>query len=58
MLSSLEIIKKQPELQRDFTINEFPDPIIEFWDFFEVNSRFTLLRYEHVIDGIRAIYCE
>ncbi|ENX13280.1 hypothetical protein F895_02584 [Acinetobacter sp. CIP 64.2] len=58
MLSRLEIIIKQPELQRDFTFQEFSDPIMEFWDFFEVNSKFTLLRYEHVIDGIRAIYYE
>ncbi|WP_227610476.1 hypothetical protein [Acinetobacter vivianii] len=57
MTTMLEIIKRQPELLKDFTYQEFSNPITEFWGFFKSNTQYTLLRYEHVIDGIRAIYC-
>ena len=58
MLTSFKIIKKQLEIQKDFTKQEFSNPIIEFWEFFEKNTQCTLLRYEHIIDGIKAIYCK
>ncbi|ENX42812.1 hypothetical protein [Acinetobacter sp. ANC 3882] len=58
MLTSFKIIKKQLEIQKDFTQQEFSNPIIEFWEFFEKNTQYTLLRYEHIIDGIKAIYCK
>lgn len=57
MLTRFKVIKKQPELQKDFTNQEFANPITEFWEFFENNTQYTLLRYEHVIDGVKAIYC-
>lgn len=57
MFIGFKIIKKQPELQKDFTHQEFSNPVMEFWNFFDNNSQYTLLRYEHVIDGVRAIYC-
>ncbi|WP_445404561.1 hypothetical protein [Acinetobacter vivianii] len=58
MLTSFKIIRKQLEIQKDFTQQEFSNPIIEFWEFFEKNTQYTLLRYEHIIDGIKAIYCK
>lgn len=58
MLTRFKIIKKRAELQKDFTNQEFSNPIMEFWEFFENNTQYTLLRYEHIIDGITAIYCK
>ncbi|EPF88225.1 hypothetical protein GCM10025882_27010 [Acinetobacter gyllenbergii] len=56
MFTGLKIIKKQHEFQKNFTHQEFSNPITEFWEFFEINTQYTLLRYEHIIDGIKAIY--
>lgn len=51
-------LKKKNEIQKDFARKDFTNPIMEFWELFEENPQYTLLRYEHIPNGIRAIYSE
>lgn len=51
-----EWLKKRIEIQKDFTRKEFTSPIMSFWEFFDENPQYNLLRYEHIPNGIRAIY--
>ena len=47
------LIGSSMELVKDFTSQ---NSLMDFWEFFNDNSQYLLLRYEHIKGGIRAYY--